>query len=61
MTDENQDLETKEIPDENLEQISGGAMVVKPNLNRGKDGDRPQPRSDASIFGSNTPLGLADK
>ena len=47
MIDESKDLETKEIPAEDLERVSGGAMVVKPNLNLGKDGDRPQPKGDS--------------
>ena len=41
MTDESKNYETKEIPEKELEQVAGGAMVVKNNVRLDKDCIRP--------------------
>lgn len=41
MVDGNENIKAREVADEDLEQISGGAMVVNKNRDCGKDGDRP--------------------
>ena len=41
MTDESKNYEMEEIPEEKLEQVAGGAMVVKNNVRPDKDRVRP--------------------
>jgi len=49
MVDENRDPERREITEESLEQVAGGAMVVRPNIVCGDEGAAAVSEAGASI------------